>query len=187
MPRILGFTYTDRMAELKMESCGDSVQQFISKVQIFSKMEPYHKACIMFDMLRQLSEPLSVLHRAGYVHGDIKPDNICMRPWKHVVPKQKFTKGRTEKFQPYISEYQFTLIDFGIISKFKIKKANKTYNSHVGNLMFSSLRGLKCQQTRYQDDFESLLFLTYQFVCGRLPWDIEFREQMRSFKGGLNS
>jgi hypothetical protein len=40
VPRILGFTYTDKIAELKMESCGDSIQQFMTKPQ-FSKMLPY--------------------------------------------------------------------------------------------------------------------------------------------------
>jgi hypothetical protein len=49
--------------------------------------------------------------------------------------------------------------------------------------MFSSLRGLKCQQTRFQDDFEALLYLAYAFIGGRLPWDIEFRERMRFFQG----
>lgn len=84
------------------------------------------------------------MHKAGFVHGDIKPDNICMRPRSNDIPTQRFTKEKFKKHDPYISEFEFTLIDFGIISKFKIKKANKTYSSHVGNLMFSSLRGLKC-------------------------------------------
>jgi hypothetical protein len=67
-----------------------------------------------------------------------------MRPWPEEIPPQKYVKEKAAKHNPYVSEYEFTLIDFGIISKFKVKKANKTYSSHVGNLMFSSLRGLKC-------------------------------------------
>lgn len=65
------------------------------------------------------------------------------------VPMQTFKKNKQGNFDPYLSEYEFSLIDFGIISKFKVKKASKTYSSHVGNLMFSSLRGLRCQQTRF--------------------------------------
>ena len=99
-------------------------------------------------MLRQLIEPLSYLQRAGYVHGDIKPDNICIRQRENVPPYKSEPKS-SGRFRPYQSEYEFSLIDFGIISKFKVKKANKIYSSHVGNLMFSSLRGLKCQQTRF--------------------------------------
>lgn len=37
-------------------------------------------------MLRQITEPLSYLQRAGFVHGDIKPDNICMRKRDKVPP-----------------------------------------------------------------------------------------------------
>lgn len=127
-----------------MESCGESIQRFMNKPG-FARISTYQRACIMHDMLRQLLEPLSYLHQSGFVHGDIKPDNICMRPWPRPVAQQNFTKNKGELHERYVSEFEFTLIDFGIISKFKIKKANKTYSSHVGNLMFSSLRGLKCQ------------------------------------------
>jgi serine/threonine protein kinase len=51
----------------------------------------------MFDMLRQLIEPLSKLHKGGFVHGDIKPDNICMRPWSHSVKPQKFEKEKDQQ------------------------------------------------------------------------------------------
>ena len=60
-------------------------------------MVPYQRTCIMFDMLRQLIEPLSKLHKGGFVHGDIKPDNICMRPWSHSVKPQKFEKEKDQQ------------------------------------------------------------------------------------------
>jgi serine/threonine protein kinase len=68
------------------------------------------------------------------VHGDIKPDNICVRPWPQNDPAVQ-PDGQQR-------EYQFTLIDFGLASKFKFKKINRVYDSHFGNLMYSSLRGL---------------------------------------------
>lgn len=77
------------------------------------------------------------------MHGDIKPDNVCMKP-RAVMPQQTYKRNNVGSWPRYQSEYEFSLIDFGIISKFKVKKASKTYSSHVGNLMFSSLRGLKC-------------------------------------------
>lgn len=51
VPRILGFTYTQKIAEIKMESCGDSIQSFMQGPD-FAKFTAYRKACIVFDMLR---------------------------------------------------------------------------------------------------------------------------------------
>ena len=44
--------------------------------------------------------------------------------------------------QRYVSEYEFTLIDFGIISRFKVKKTFKQNEYFCGNLMFGTLRQL---------------------------------------------
>ena len=160
-----------------MEHAGDSIQAFMNTEE-YKCMSAYHKACVIFDMIKQLVDPLATLHRTGFVHGDIKPDNICIRRRDHTV-KKPVPWAMGQPMLPYESEYEFTLIDFGIISKFKVRKSYKVYNTHIGNLMFSSRRGLKCHQTRFQDDFESLMFLAYYFICGRLPWDIEFRRRLR--------
>ena len=42
--------------------------------------------------------------------------------------------------------------------------------------MFSSLRGLKCQQTRYQDDIESLMYLAYYMIWGNVPWELDYNQ-----------
>lgn len=60
--------------------------------------------------------------------------------------------------------YSFTLIDFGIMKKLKAKKAKEVYTKPGGNLQFCSNRGLHCEQCRYQDDYESLLYLSYNFI-----------------------
>ena len=83
---------------------------------------------------------------ASFVHGDIKPDNICMRNWPSTsATKDGVAPKKAEDGPIYESEYEFTLIDFGIMSKFKLKKTPKVYTQHIGNLMFSSIRGLNCQ------------------------------------------
>jgi hypothetical protein len=60
------------------------------------------------------------------VHGDIKPDNICMRRWpvreEEVNPLYNSVSKSSELPFYYKSEFEFTLIDFGIITKFKVKK-----------------------------------------------------------------
>jgi serine/threonine protein kinase len=77
VPRILGLKYTDTVAELKMGYCGESLKSYIQS-DSFKRLSPYQKACLAFDMLRQILQPLKILHKALYVHGDIKPDNICV-------------------------------------------------------------------------------------------------------------
>lgn len=67
-----------------MEHAGESIQSFMGTEE-YKSMMPYHKACVIFDMIAQLVEPLALLHQMGFVHGDIKPDNICIRRWEHPV------------------------------------------------------------------------------------------------------
>lgn len=165
IPQILGFRISDSIAEIMMTDCGMSLYKF-TKHSEFRRMSGYHRSCVAFDMFRQILLPLKLLHKKSYVHGDIKGDNVCVRKRNPNAPRQKIKRG-----QPYESEYEFTLIDFGVISKFKLKKVPRTYDTVVGNLMFATLRQLNCQQTRFQDDIESLLFLVYQLIFGTLPWD----------------
>ena len=51
VPRIMGVKYTESMAELKMEHCGESLQKFMKGNQ-FLALSPYQKACIAFDLVR---------------------------------------------------------------------------------------------------------------------------------------
>ena len=114
-------------------------------------------------MLQQILNPLKILHKALYVHGDIKPDNICICKLKSEhSSEEEEVKGPNY----YKSEYAFTLIDFGIMSKFKVKNMNRQYESHVGNLLFATLRQLNCKPTRFQDDIESLMFIVHTMIAG---------------------
>lgn len=49
--------------------------QFMRK----NKLSKQEASVFAFDMGIQLLQALKVIHQAGYVHGDMKPDNICVR------------------------------------------------------------------------------------------------------------
>lgn len=49
--------------------------------------------------------------------------------------------------------------------------------------MFSSQRGLKMLQSRFQDDFEALVYVVHMMIAGKLPWDVEFRKHAKDFYG----
>ena len=114
-------------------------------------------------MMRQIIRPLQRLHKNGYVHRDIKPENICvqMRPG--------FFKPKLGT--PYQTIFEFRLIDFGILCKFKERKLMKVSPVFVGTLMYASVRGLRHEQTRYHDDIESLLNVAIYLIFQALPWE----------------
>jgi len=111
------------------------------------------------------------------VHGDIKPDNICITKLE-----SGYNSSEEEVKGPWVykSEYAFTLIDFGIMSKFKVKNLNRQYESHVGNLLFATHRQLRCKPARYQDDFESLAFIVHTMIAGQLPFETEFQKLIKT-------
>lgn len=74
----------------------------------------------MVEMLRQILPAVSHLHRLGYSHGDLKPENICART-------------------SYESNLKFTLIDFGMCQKLPSQGTTPKKNPNFrGNFMFSS-------------------------------------------------
>jgi hypothetical protein len=79
----------------------------------------------------------------------------------------------------YKSKYAFKLIDFGIMSKFKVKNLNRQYESHVGNLFLAAHRQLRCKSARFQDDFESLAFIVHTMIPGQLPFETEFQKLIK--------
>lgn len=63
-----------------------------------------------------------------------------------------------------------------MLSKFKVNKTNNMYVDHFGNLKYCSIRGLKHMQPRFQDDFESLMYVVFKGVTGELPWDTDLNQ-----------
>lgn len=62
------------------------------------------------------------------------------------------------------------------MTKFKLNKARRRPRGFViGNLMFSSVRNLRREQSRFHDDVEAMLYVAYYFIAGDLPWEKDFR------------
>ena len=95
---------------------------------------------------RQLLEALQATHKAGYVHNDIKPDNILMKNKK------------------------LTLIDFGCSTQFMEsgRHIGKNKVPHFqGNYMFSSINQMTFTVTSRKDDLVSLCYLLIYLLNGR--------------------
>ena len=174
----MAFAYTDKICEIKMRDCGLSLEDFIHTT-LYQEMNGISRVCLVFDMMRQIIHPLQRLHKNGYVHADIKPENICvqMRPGYDYNSRFEPRLG-----QPYQTIFEFRLIDFGIMSKFKERKLMKIKPIFTGTLLFASARALRHENPRYQDDIESLLNVGIYMLFEALPWE-DHRVRMQA---GLN-
>jgi len=103
------------------------------------------------DMLRQTLIALKTLHGLGYSHGDLKPENICVR--------ESSDKG-----------LKFSLIDFGLCTKLPVFGAEKKQNKYFrGNLMFcSDLQLMKFIPNQFCD-LISLANVAYYIVLKEIP------------------
>eukprot|EP00347_Sterkiella_histriomuscorum_P012618 403367877 len=111
----------------------------------------------------KLIESLQKFHSSGYVHLDIKPDNIFIR-------KQNYYD--IEKQQ----EDEFCFIDFGTSSEYMISegkhKVLKQTGAIKGTTIFASQNSLKMYELSRRDDLESL-FLTMIYVVNKLVNNVE--------------
>ena len=98
---------------------------------------------------RDIVRLLRRLHRAGFVHNDIKPANILL--------------GAEAAFQPT----KLTLIDFGSCTRV----GQPADGNLIGTALFASVAADDCRPTGPADDIESLVYtLGYLATGGSLPW-----------------
>lgn len=96
---------------------------------------------------------LEEVHTCGYVHRDIKPDNI------------------TASLSP--SSARLYLIDFGLSSKYISKGVHVKYSEtekFQGAPYFCTLNSLKGVKSTRRDDMEAVGFMLLYLKKGNLPW-----------------
>lgn len=87
---------------------------------------------------------LEALHKCGYIHRDLKPDNIVM--------------GRGQ------AAHTVHLIDFGVAAKLPCP------GGYCGYLPFASIRMHHRNSLTPRDDLESLGYILILLLTGTLPW-----------------
>ena len=117
----------------------------------------------------QMLSRLENLHSLGYLHCDLKPDNILL--------------GNANRNRPESSK--IILIDFGIS-----KCWQDTYGGHIkqqkgvpfsGNLLFASQNAFKQMSQSRRDDLISLAYLLSFLVVGDITWLSNFKPQDPNF------
>ena len=103
------------------------------------------------EMICAMLYCLESLHKCGYVHNDIKPENFLLD-----------------------SEGKIFLIDYGLASKYRDKD-----NKHIeyakskalkGTLRYASINMHNGIMPSRRDDVESLFYVWLYFMLGKLPW-----------------
>ena len=105
-----------------------------------------------------------MIHEAGYLHNDIKLNNICIGD-DMSLPHAKH------------SLYKVRLIDFGLASKYTNQIGShipmKSKEVFEGNMMFCSKNISNMMTASRRDDLISLCYILLYIVDGNLPFKID--------------
>ena len=98
---------------------------------------------------------LESLHNAGYIHQDIKPENVTLGLGKDTAT--------------------IHLIDFGMAKSYKKYKSQdhieeKMSGLMFGTLLYASVNAHKGMLLSRRDDIQSLVFMLIYMCNGELPW-----------------
>lgn len=152
-PLIISAKRSNTLGELMMTFVGqDLYKQF--DIQKGLEDPKYHKSLDLKTISEigiQTISQLEILHKLGFVHGDLKFQNICCNQ----------------------SDNVFSIIDFGLCSKIFNKngthKTQEKVSSFYGNSLFASDSMSALMTTSRKDDLESLMYIMCYLLTGTLP------------------
>jgi len=101
----------------------------------------------------QILNRIESLHKAGYIHRDIKPDNFLIG-----------TNDRKSRIY---------MIDLGLSKKYVNAEGHIPYRTDkgfTGSFRYSSIRNHRGIEQSRRDDLESIGYMLIFFLKGRLPW-----------------
>lgn len=103
------------------------------------------------EVLYQISSGLAAAHRAGFIHHDVKPQNVLVS-----------------------DEGVVKLIDFGLVERTDADKAmTQTQNNPIGTLYYMPPEQFRGQTTDERSDIYSLGILAYELLTGKRPFNVD--------------
>jgi vaccinia related kinase len=96
---------------------------------------------------KQILDTFEYIHSHGYVHADIKAENILMNDSVHIY-----------------------LLDYGLSRKISLQYEEKVQRRHEGTLEFTSLDVHRGAAPSFRGDLEILFYNMLHWLGGHLPW-----------------
>jgi serine/threonine protein kinase len=126
----------------------------------------YHPPELALPILEQLASALDFAHASGYVHGDVKPENML------------FSSGRARAF----------LSDFGMSNVFAVQERFTTavQGPQGGTTAYFSPELISDNQLTPLSDIYAFALTAYELLTGRLPFDPNlptFKQMMAKVRG----
>ena len=145
VPRIIDFIKNEEKKEktLIMEYLGPSIDFLFTLCK--NKFSVKTVLMIAIQSINRLEQ----IHKQGFIHRDIKPDNFLVG------------YGQNKDI--------IYLVDFGLSKKY-INSHYRNDKNLVGSLRYASIRNHKGIEQSRRDDLESLGYMLIYFINGSLPW-----------------
>jgi len=151
-------------------SCSYLVMELLGP-DVYALMKTMGKLSVRTVILTALQTLRTVkgIHEQGYLHLDIKPDNVLLKRKKTAC--------------------QCYLVDFGLALKYACSGGHYSYHEQGefrGNAVFASRHMLRRCAPGRRDDLESLIY-TWAFMAnGTLPWVREDRQSLLGNRAALS-
>eukprot|EP00347_Sterkiella_histriomuscorum_P003421 403364357 len=149
-PHLRDVTLIEDHHMIVMQCLGQNLRS-LKESQKSQKLSIQTSLQVMHQMLMRLES----LHKLGYVHCDLKPDNILIGT------------------DPAV-DHNIYLIDFGLAHYYLTPRgrhiAPPKKASFKGSISYCSLNVLNKQHPSRRDDLESMLYVILFLLNGQLPW-----------------
>ncbi|KRX01464.1 Protein kinase-like domain [Pseudocohnilembus persalinus] len=164
-PQIQGYELNTNEGILVMDFMSSSISDLMKQQMEIDTFDIEEEAGFSLQTVLQIGiqclERLECLHDIGYIHRDIKPDNLMI--------------GNDQFSQNIIH-----LIDFGISKSYLDKNGNHVpFSKHKqfsGTKRYSSIAADAGQEQGRKDDLESLGYTIIELVSGKLPCQINLKQ-----------
>mmetsp|Transcript_113755 Transcript_113755/g.332221 ORF Transcript_113755/g.332221 Transcript_113755/m.332221 type:complete len:565 (-) Transcript_113755:46-1740(-) len=152
IPRIYASGIHEDVLWVSMELLGPPLTGVMHTLWTCSSIEQRWQGACMIG--RMLLRRILAIHNRGYVHGDIKPENILI-----ACKRGSMTEGQAMN--------QLFFVDFGLTRE---QTDTTSLEGHIGTIEYSSINSMDGGPRVRLDDVEALGWVLLHIMAGDLPW-----------------